>query len=132
MNLDVLWDDGPVIVAHALAAMLAVAIGGVQLASPKGTVLHRSAGYVWVAAMALVALSSFFIHELRVIGLFSPIHLLSILTLYAIWRAVTLARAGRIAAHKKAMVLTYILALLLTGGFTFLPGRTMYEVLFGG
>lgn len=132
MNLDPLWDDGPVIVAHALAAMLAVVIGGAQLASPKGTAIHRTTGYVWVGAMALVASSSFFIHELRVIGPFSPIHLLSILTLYSIWKAVTLARAGRIEAHKKAMVLTYVLALLVTGAFTFLPGRTMHEVLFGG
>lgn len=43
--------------------------------------------------MAVVAASSFWIHQIRLVGLFSPIHLLSICTLVmlplAVWRAHT-------------------------------------------
>jgi uncharacterized membrane protein len=46
-----------------------------------------------VALMALVAISSFWIHEIRLVGPFSPIHLLSIFVLamlpLAVWRAHT-------------------------------------------
>lgn len=122
----------PIIQAHAVLAALAIMLGAFQFAMPKGTPLHRGLGYLWVAGMALVALSSFAIHELRVIGPFSPIHLLSIFVLYVLIKAITAARQGRIAQHKRSMILLYILGLLITGGFTLLPGRLMYRVLFGG
>lgn len=66
---------------HAYAALTAFALGGVQLARTKGTAQHRALGYTWVALMLVVALSLFWIHELRVWGDWSPIHLLSIFTL---------------------------------------------------
>jgi uncharacterized membrane protein len=122
----------PIIQAHAVLAAMAIFLGGLQLALPKGTAPHRIVGYVWVSGLALVALSSFAIHELRLIGPFSPIHLLSIFVLYALIKTIKAAREGRIAQHKRGMVLLYILGLLITGGFTLLPGRLMYRVLFGG
>lgn len=117
---------------HAVLAATAIILGGVQLAMPKGTQTHRLLGRIWVACMAIVALSSFFIHEIRMFGLFSPIHLLSALTLIALWQAIRLARRGDIIRHKKAMIRLYVLALLITGAFTLLPGRLMYRLFFGG
>ena len=38
---------------------------------------HRLSGYIWIGIMPFVFLSSFFIYELRLWGLSSPIHLLS-------------------------------------------------------
>lgn len=125
-------EAAPIIQAHAILAGMAIIVGGLQLALPKGTRLHRNLGYLWVSGMAVVALSSFAIHEIRVVGPFSPIHLLSIFVLYALFKAIKAARAGRIAQHKRGMVLLYILGLLITGGFTLLPGRLMHTVLFGG
>ncbi len=122
----------PIIQVHAVMAAGAIMLGALQLALPKGTPWHRGLGYLWVGGMALVALSSFAIHELRVIGPFSPIHLLSIFVLYALVKAIRAARQGRIDQHKRGMILLYILGLLITGGFTLLPGRLMYRVLFGG
>ncbi len=116
---------------HAVLAATAIILGGVQFAMPKGTPTHRLLGRIWVAAMATVAVSSFFIHEIRMFGLFSPIHLLSVLTLITLWQAIRLVRRGDIARHKKAMVRLYVLALLITGAFTLLPGRLMYKVFFG-
>jgi uncharacterized membrane protein len=64
-------------------------------------------------------------------GGFSPIHLLSIWTLFSLVMAVYHARQGNIRQHKIWMVLLYILALLVTGVFTLWPGRVMHGVLFG-
>ena len=79
-----------------------------------------------------VALSSFFIHTIKMLGPFSPIHLLSAYTLYSVYEAITSARAGNIAQHKSTMIRLYGLALILTGAFTLLPGRIMHTVFFVG
>ena len=65
---------------------------------------------------------------MRLWGPFSPIHLLSIWTLFSLVMA---ARQGNIRLHKIWMVLLYILALKVTDVFTLLPGRVMHGVLFG-
>jgi len=131
MSLAPLWADGWVIASHALVALAAMAVGAVQFALPKGTALHRGLGAAWVGAMAFVAGGSFWIHEFRIVGPFSPIHLLSLLTLVTLVGAVRAARRGEVRAHARAMTTLYVLALLLTGAFTLLPGRTMHAVLFG-
>ena len=117
--------------SHALAAMAAVVLGGAQLASAKGTATarHRALGCARGGLMTYVATSSFFISELKLWGgAFSPIHLLSIWTLFSLVMA---ARQGNIRLHKIWMVLLYILALKVTDVFTLLPGRVMHGVLFG-
>ena len=81
--------------------------------------------------MATVAFTGLFIHVLKMFGLFSPIHLLSLLTLFSLWHAVRQARRGDIAGHRRTMLLLFWLALALTGVFTFWPGRVMYQVVFG-
>jgi len=81
--------------------------------------------------MALVAVSSFWIHDIRMIGPFSPIHLLSIFTLAMLVVAVMHARRHRVDRHRKAMTTIFIGALIIAGVFTFLPGRIMHAVAFG-
>jgi uncharacterized membrane protein len=131
-GIDLFLGAPALIQLHAVLAATAIILGGVQLAAPKGTPTHRLLGRVWVASMAIVALSSFFIHEIRMFGPFSAIHLLSVLTLITLWQAIRLVRKGDIVRHKKAMIRLYVLALLITGAFTLLPGRLMYRVFFGG
>ncbi len=131
-GIDLFLGAPALIQVHAMLAAIAIILGGVQLAAPKGTPTHRLLGRVWVASMAIVALSSFFIHEIRMFGPFSAIHLLSVLTLITLWQAIRLVRKGDIVRHKKAMIRLYVLALLITGAFTLLPGRLMYRVFFGG
>ena len=116
---------------HALAAFAAIFVRGAQLVMRKGGNIHRVMGYIWVTLMVGVALSSFFIHEIRMLGPFSVIHLLSIWTLLSVYLAIRAARERRINAHRRWMQNLYVFALLLTGAFTLLPGRTMYLVLFG-
>jgi uncharacterized membrane protein len=131
MTLDPLLHASPVIQIHALVAILALVIGAVQLFRRKGDAPHRTLGIIWVALMAIVALSSFFIWTIRVWGLFSPIHLISIFTLWMLWRGVQFARTHDIRSHMRIMQATYLLALIVTGLFTMLPGRIMNKVVFG-
>ncbi len=68
MSLAPLLSASPAIQVHAFAAMTAFALGLVQLAAPKGTLPHRMLGGIWVAIMFVVAISSFFIHQLKIWG----------------------------------------------------------------
>jgi uncharacterized membrane protein len=87
-----LLDAAPAIQLHAFAAMTAFVLGIVQFSAPKGTLPHRTIGGVWVALMVVVSLSSFWIHQLRLWGPWSPIHLLSIFTLVTLPLAATASR----------------------------------------
>lgn len=131
MSLQPLLSAAPAIQVHAFAAMAAFALGIVQLTAPKGTLPHRTVGYVWVALMVVVAGTSFWIHDLRVWGPWSPIHLLSIFTLATLPFAVLHARHHRVREHRNAMVAMFAGALVIAGLFTFLPGRIMHAVAFG-
>jgi len=131
MSLAPLLDAAPAIPVHAFAAMAAFALGIVQFAAPKGTLPHRTVGWIWVSLMAVVAASSFWIHEIRLLGPWSPIHLLSIFTLIMLPIAVWRARRHRIADHRRIMSLIFVGALVIAGLFTFVPGRIMHAVFFG-
>ena len=131
MSLGPLLSAPPPIPWHAFAAFAALAIGGAQLALPKGTMRHRALGYTWVALMLVIAISSFWIQQIRLIGPFSPIHLLSILVLVTVPLAVWHARNHRVAKHRKVMISLYVFALIGAGVFTLLPGRIMHAVVFG-
>ena len=113
--MEILFEQAPPIPHHALAAFAAGIIGAAQLWMRKGARVHRIIGYIWVALMAIVALSSFFIHEIRLVGAFSPIHLLSIFTLWSLYMAIRAAKDRRINAHRRWMQNLYVMALLITG-----------------
>ena len=130
--MEPLWEASPAIQAHAVAAMFAFGLGAVQLVLPKGGGRHRLLGWIWCVAMAVVAVSSFWIHQIRLWGAWSPIHLLSIWTLISLPLALVAARAGRISAHRQAMLSMFFFALVVAGAFTFAPGRIMHEIAFGG
>ncbi|MFK4507440.1 DUF2306 domain-containing protein [Bradyrhizobium daqingense] len=131
MNLTPLLDAAPAIPLHAFAAMGAFVLGIIQLTAPKGTLPHRALGWVWVVLMLVVALSSFWIHEIRLVGPWSPIHLLSIFALVMLVLGVTAARAHNVRRHKITMTSIFFGALVIAGLFTFMPGRIMHAVVFG-
>jgi uncharacterized membrane protein len=131
MSFTPLLEASGTIPLHAFAAMAAFALGIVQFAAPKGTLPHRTVGWIWVGLMAVVAASSFWIHEIRLLGPWSPIHLLSIFTLIVLPIAVWRARRHRVADHRRIMILIFVGALVIAGLFTFLPGRIMHAVVFG-
>jgi uncharacterized membrane protein len=131
MSLGPLLTAPPPIPWHAFAAIAALVTGATQLALPKGTTRHRVVGYLWAALMLVIAISSFWIQEIRLIGPFSPIHLLSILVLVSVPLAVWYAHSHKVTAHRGAMIKLYVFALIGAGIFTLLPGRIMHAVVFG-
>jgi uncharacterized membrane protein len=131
ITLAPLLNAAPAIPLHAFAAMAAFVLGLVQFAAPKGTLPHRVIGALWVALMAAVAISSFWIHQIRLVGPWSPIHLLSIFTLVMLPLAVWRAHTHQVESHRRAMILLFSGALVIAGLFTLVPGRIMHSVLFG-
>ena len=87
---------------HLSAVAPAVALGVAQLFMQKGTRMHKLMGWLWVSAMAVVAVSSFWIFEIRNGGGFSVIHLLSVWTVIAmsaaIWYIISSTICWRISA----------------------------------
>lgn len=132
MSITPLLEAGWLIAAHAFAAMAAFLLGSAQLLAPKGTLPHKALGYVWCILMLWVAGSSLFIYDIRLLGPFSPIHILSLLTLAGVVVAVLEARRRDIKQHKRTMIALYSGGLVVAGIFTLLPGRAMHQVVFGG
>jgi uncharacterized membrane protein len=131
MSLAPLLDAVPPIPLHAFAAMAAFVLGIVQFAAPKGTLPHRTLGWIWVGLMAAVAVSSLWIHQIKLVGPWSPIHLLSIFTLVMLPLGVWRAHRHDVNAHRRTMIGIFTGALVIAGLFTFVPGRIMHTVLFG-
>lgn len=132
MALQSLFEAPAVIQIHVYAALAATVLGAAILFRRKGTPRHRLAGKIWVGLMVVVSLSSFGIHEIMLWGLWSPIHILSIVTLISLAVGVQRARRHDMTGHRFTMQATYFGALVIAGAFTLFPGRLMYEVLFGG
>ena len=131
MSLAPLLNASLAIQLHAFSAMAAFVLGLVQFAAPKGTLPHRTLGFIWLALMLTVAISSFWIHSIRWVGPFVPIHLLSIYVLIMIPTAVYFARNHKIRGHAKTVIGMFLGGLVIAGLFTLLPGRIMHAVAFG-
>ncbi len=132
MTLAPLLDAPAVIQLHVAAALLSVVLGPVAILRRSRDIVHRTAGRLWVASMAITAGSSFWISEDPMIGPFSVIHILSVITLLGLVSAFRAIRAGDVAKHAATMRALYAQALMLAGAFTFFPGRRMSEAFFPG
>ena len=131
MSLTPLLNAAPEVQIHAFAAITAFALGLVQLGAPKGTLPHRTLGWVWVVLMLVISASSFLIYGIRMWGPWSPIHILSVFTPIMLVLAVLAARGHRVRAHRIMMTSLFAGALVLAGLFTLVPGRIMHSVVFG-
>ncbi|MGB0497629.1 MAG: DUF2306 domain-containing protein [Rubricella sp.] len=131
LHWEYLLDEPSPTPSHAFAGMAALGLGSAQLLLPRGTAVHRSIGVVWLLLMLWLAVSSFFIHDLRLIGPFSPIHILSIYVLYGLGEALWHLHRGDGARHGRVMKQIFWFGLILAFAFTFLEGRAMNEVLTG-
>lgn len=126
-----LLDRHPLVFAHLMLALGALALGAVLLWGRKGNTTHRSLGWAWVTLMAGVAVSGGFIRDYHLPNLagFTPIHLFVVLVAWQLPRAVLYARRGRIEAHRQAMRGLYRGGCLIAGAFTLLPGRFLGTML---
>ena len=132
MSLDPFLSAPLYIQVHAAAATFAVLTGPIALYRQRRDVIHKTLGYVWVVSMFTVAISSFWIHSFAVIGPFSPLHGLAVLTLWSLWNGVNHARHKRITAHKAVFRSLYWFGLMIAGLANFLPDRRINHAVFGG
>ena len=130
-DLQPFWEASLAVQIHVVTALIALIVGIYVFSRRKGTKLHRNLGKFWVVMMALVAMSSFFIHQLKVWGLFSPIHLLSIFVLGSLVQAIWMARTGNIEAHRRIMAGLFSGGLILAGLLTFGRDLLMHRIFFG-
>lgn len=139
MSLQPLLEAPWVIQAHAFSAIAAFFLGVIQFAAPKGTLPHKTIGAVWIFLMAVIAGTSIFVRPSLHPGLpiwkwFSPIHLLTLLTIYALVQGVYLLMRGgpRLKRHAGPFIGLFIGGLIVAGVLAVaLPGRIMNQIVFG-
>ena len=129
--MTLLFNETHPIPVHAIMAMIAIILGGIQLSMKKGGTIHKLLGRIWVGIMLIVATTSFFIHEIKLWGAYSPIHLLSLLTIFTLGVGIYYVRVGNVKRHKQTMIALYFFALIVAGFFTLYPGRIMHQILIG-
>jgi uncharacterized membrane protein len=92
------------IATHAAAACASLPLGAVQVVRrPRGDRPHRRLGRAWGALMLYVAVTSFWIRDLRH-GSFSLLHVLSVITIVSVTLGIIAARRGDIARHRGNML----------------------------
>ena len=119
MDLNILNSAEQPIPLHAYGAFLAVMLGGIQITKPKGTRSHKYLGYSWALLMFWVSISSFWIQTIKIIGPFSPIHFLSIFTIFSVFEAIRSAVNGNIRRHRIMMRQLYVHVLRQSDCFHF-------------
>lgn len=116
---------------HVAAAMLALVVGVVIFLLPKGTGFHRALGWTWVSSMIVVAATSVaMIVDLKT-GV-NALHVFTAVTVVSLWAGLTGIRRGDVRQHAGSMMGLYVGGLIVAGVFAFIPGRTMWQVVFGG
>ena len=114
------------LVSHVVAALFVLAVGPFQILRRRRDRIHRTMGYLWVAAMYYVCFSSFWIMS---DGRFSWLHGLSAFTIVTVTLGLVSAIRGNIASHVGNMIGSYIgIAVAFVFAVT-VPGRAIPELL---
>ncbi|MGB3592176.1 MAG: DUF2306 domain-containing protein [Nonlabens sp.] len=119
--------------SHLATVVPCIFIGGYLLLAYKGTPLHKTLGKVYMILMFITAVITIFLPAAVGATLFNHfgwIHLFTLLTLWTVPTAYIAVKKGNIKAHKRKMVLLYIGAIMIAGGFTLVPGRYLHGLLF--
>ncbi len=121
--------------SHLLTVVTCIFLGAdLLLIMKKGTAVHRNTGKLYMMLMLITSIITLFMPAdvgPQVLNHFGWIHLFSFLTLYTVPTAYTAVRKGNIKAHQRKMLLLYLGAIVIAGGFTFTPGRYLYGLFFG-
>lgn len=120
----------PVVQVHALAAIGALAIGGMIYALPKGRLKHRVLGISCAVLLAVTAITAIFITGVNG-DMWSFIHVFVPLTAMGIFGVAMAVRRRDFKKHKDAARGLIFGALLVPGILAFMPGRLMHLTFFG-
>lgn len=115
---------------HLFAAVAALALGGVLMSLRKGRLFHRTAGWMWVGLVSLVAGSSLFITSLNH-GKLSLLHLFTGWTLIILPMAVMWAKRHDVARHRRTMMGLFYGGFAINAFIAFIPGRAMWMLFLG-
>jgi len=118
---------------HLLTVLPAAFIGGYLLLSRKGTPVHRGLGKAYMLLMLVTALITLVMPATvgpQFLGHFGWIHIFSVVVLISVPRAFIAIRNGNRRSHQINMVMTYVGAIVIAGGFTLAPDRYLHDVLF--
>jgi uncharacterized membrane protein len=139
----------PSVKVHLFTAVAALVLGITQFVAPKGTIPHRTIGWVWVGLMAVMISAGFVIRDRFMWGPFSAnvclvpgktqiwmircgaLHVLSTYALLALPYAVLHARRGNIETHRWVMFSILFGAVMVAGAFTFQSPRMLHAIFFG-
>ncbi|MGH1427621.1 MAG: DUF2306 domain-containing protein [Arenicella sp.] len=109
---------------HLLTVIPALMLGLFILTKRKGTPTHKLIGRLWVVLMLCTSIISFFIqHD----GVFSWIHLLSVISISSICIALWGIRTHRIRIHRGFMIGAYIGSIVAGIVALSTPGRFLYD-----
>lgn len=112
--------------SHVIAALFVLAIGPLQIFRRRRDRIHRSMGYLWVAAMYYVCASSFWVVTE---GHFTWLHGLSAFTLVTVTLGLVSAIRGNIPAHLGNMVGSYVGIAVAFVFAVAVPGRAIPRLL---
>lgn len=124
----------PFTLVHLFTILPAIAIGTFLMLSHKGNNFHRLLGKIYMVLMLITGVATLFMEAFigpKLFGHFGFIHLFSVLTLYSVPQAYFAAKRHDVKEHRGAMVGLYVGGIIIAGIFAFMPGRTMYGLLFG-
>lgn len=114
------------LVSHVVAALFVLAIGPFQVFRWRRDRVHRTMGYLWVAAMYYVCLSSFWIVT---DGHFSWLHGLSAFTIVTVTVGLISAIRHNFPAHLGNMIGSYIGIAVAFVFAAAVPGRAIPRLL---
>lgn len=116
-----------IIILHAVAASFSLLFGAYQLLrKTKGDKQHRFIGWIWLASMYTVVITSFWIKTLD--GGFTWLHALSVLTFVTITTGLVAAIKGNIKSHKAFMQGSYYGILGAFVGVVAVPSRRIPQM----
>lgn len=119
---------------HLATVVPAFVIGTIVLILKKGTNFHKIFGRIYMILMMITALITLFMQAEvgpKILNHFGWIHSFSFLTIYTVPTAYLAIKKRDVKSHKRKMILLYFGAIIIAGGFTFVPGRYLHTLFFG-
>jgi len=113
---------------HLITVVPAILLGIANLLMVKGTTLHKRIGVIWVALMLVTSLVSF---TIKSEGTYSWIHILSIITIFNVTLGYIGIKFGNLKLHIGCISGAFIGSFIAGIFATILPGRFVYEWIFG-
>ncbi|WP_411373874.1 DUF2306 domain-containing protein [Arthrobacter sp. MPF02] len=114
------------LVSHVVAALYVLTIGPLQIFRRRRDRIHRTMGYLWVAAMYYVCFSSF---GIVTAGRFTWLHGLSAFTILTVTLGLVSAVRRNIPAHRGNMIGSYLGIAIAFGFAVGIPGRSIPQLL---